>query len=1333
MVNTPENPPLTAEQQAQLVAQTHQKTKSVIIQEFINIQNDAESVRRDNDSSDLDKIKTIEGIPNSVKDKNNNRQKLQNVTDVVKQTFAAIQLSKRGAADMFDLPTSTTGLKVLETLASSMNVGDINEKNSLYLYEVIRKANNNELNDAAQFVSTFESIKYLQYTDKNLHRKISETFQSQVMILNIDFQEKTQVLSQLKTDDQKQQEKTGDVQNSPEIILQRAEKGRELNNNLRQLVDGSVTETALKQSDEFDRVEKRMKRQEEEQLKQNEIITEIDRIKNSIIFGFEEVKTAASKMKANPQEVKSKMDDLRRLLKNHYSSGLFDAETYKIYTDLIDQNEILIAEKMRGETVNQGRGSMLSTIQNYDMSWNQDEQNLILALDDPDQLVSLAQTKYGDLDEDGWKLFQSDIKQVFERMFEVAQSRPNDFWSESFSMYREDPAFKSLISQLNKLSESLGKHAYFRGKKVIVDGFTIQSDPLQLESAKVAPLRQTAERKISMDFSKSLETIANEMIDLKNMMEYTHNINVISNQGLGFDKIAEYSAKVDMRNVDSLFYKNQELVMAYNMYIQNMYQEFSLNYHIMPTDFGNRDKFNLDSIEWRTYRQLAASGGIKEVGDKKLIRMIRLASGLAKGVFGEYWGAALTARLPMEIDYSGDKPKLKSSFQSMNNAGLEKMLLTVDLDLLLQRYNLPRYWPKMRYAFAPRDFNDEKVRKKYHDNDHADIYKFGDKADTAWFNGRDNELAEFDDDFAFLSEHTRTSSIDMFLRGAWRFQQIRRFYTYEETSLGSGVYNRDPKGKLILNYETTLKKLQGIGPFAVKMFIDDFFEDRDWSNETSSEAQLSFLKVTDFTPDFIKKHFPANFKIKSEDELKKMTSKEIGEYFKPMKKHLYKTLIFDQLAAHRLTQFIAMESPRFMPEGETRLTSRMELKLNELFAGKYKKMYVKDHLMPMFIGALELTENEVWKIKKDEWRKRIDNNDWIFKDAQGEEIDILGEKNGLKEIDFDDPKMKEKLINYYHLTRDQLGAVVEIGHAPINLNDEEFLSHVKIMFKTLREGINDTDRLYTDRLDKVGGDKQELTTRYANLMAKNIGYIDHYLKGNLFDFSEFYIQQSGSRSPERMWGEVAGIATKMTPALRAIFTEAIPELVKKTYANQQELEQAIDNTIAKPFKEYFDAISGIDTPQALGDAKYLVAYIAALVGKDRMFRTKLIGSGAQDFARRMWGTQASFMTDHFKSVIDRPTTAFDSEQIWTLTHKLLNMVNIPIDKKKITGYKEKKNFLGVHEPISGKELHNLQQVIEVLGVTKGERIKEAIPMLAPIILLILFMLAKMALDKDKKK
>lgn len=1319
MIPSSETPPMSQTAKENLITQVADKASDVVRNEFDLIQTDVQDIKTETERKENeDQVKLARDIPQSVKDKPDVKQKLTNITEKVRQTLIAISL-EGNKVNYIKNPPAGNNLSILQTLYNSIDLNDINEKNSIYLNEIIKRGLNNQLTSPQELIDTFKSINYLQYIDPNIYRKISETFQTNALNLGVEKEK----LEELKTDEQKGQEKNKVNIETPEQTHKRNELIEETKKELAQFILRQITPEKIEHSNLYDQIENQLKRipdpKEREMVKTSRLLAEVQRIQNEFRDALLKIYNNDNDTRfTGENDISSGSEEFKKVLDRNIRDGLLvltDAQ-YENIIQNVDQLQKSYTEVARIRNSEKGH-SMAYMIQQNEV-WNTEEKQLLLSLDDSSLLEKLINQKYDSLSQGGWVKFQKDIEGVFNRLFDIAQARPDDFWQESFSELYEGHAFKLIVNRLNNLSDQLKKTEY--GRKIVeMEDFRSYSDTLQIESKKdVISKRLTGIRKTYPTFGSALSTLAGRMIDYKKIFEYTHNISQISNLGLGFDKIAEYSSRIKMQDIDRLFYKNPDLVEAYGLYLQNMYQELSLNYHILGTDFGSQDQNKLDEIERRTYKQLAAKKGIEVTDDKRIIRMIKMASGLTKGVTGEFWGAILTARLPMIhklVEKDGKiKHEITNSFVSLHNSGIEKMMWQVDLDLLLQRFNLPRFWPQMRYAFAPRDLDNSKIRNEYHDFDHTLIYRYKEMADQACFDGRPDELADADEKYTFMYEHFRTASVDYLLRGTWRFQQLRSYFAFTD--------KMDTKTKRpVVDFNTTIKKMEGIGPYLVKTFIDELFDPKapkaDWSeNPLGNKSPISF-EMLDLLVEKYKDDYSDFYK-----NYKKMNNKELEKNFLKMgeiKEIFYREYIFEPLVKMRPTQFIVMESPRYMPEGEKRLSDRLE---QYLFRSIYTKIenreHIKDIVLPLYIGAVELVENELWREHKKEWKQRLEEGNWKGSDP-------LNYK--MKAEDFDRPEIKEKLIAYFHLTQDQIGRIVEPGKT-YTLRDDEFLTHIKKFYHYLTKQIDDSDRW--DRVDKEKRKQEKLPKRYAHMMSKGMGYIDHYLKGNLFDFGEFFLQQAGSRGPERMLGETAGIATKSTPALRQIIVEAIPELVKREYKDQQELEQAVQQILAKPFKEWYDGIAAIDPDQANKDASYLMIYLSALVGKDSKFRMKLVGAAGEDFLRRMWGVQASFMSDHFKSIITRRTTAFDSDQIYTLVHTLSELINLPVDEHKIKGYEMK---MGIKRPTYEKNKNSLEQIEKVLNVTMDRRLIEASPMLGPIIFLIMFLMAKLALEKDKKR
>lgn len=1348
MIDSPEKP-LSKEQKVQKETEVRIKTADAIKNDFINFQIISEEIKNETDRFDNEKVQYAKDIPKVIKDRGNNRTNIGRIAEAVKQTLIAIKIDRKPDGTYSDdhniFPPASRN--TIRRLALSIDVNDINERNAVFLYSIFNLGYTDRLKDAPEIKSAFNSIKTLEFIDINLHDKIAKGFQECILSLpGLSDDERKNYIESLKTDSQKKAESSVSEKTKQELEKLRDESEsimHAIHDAVEQMTDPTRNANRLDNLVGDDRLTKTIKAERDA-----EIENRLYHMKTDLWVGMNDLIRYDKKGDftiPTDDDLLHSISGYRSKFENYFKRGIIKPDEYTQLVQSLNRYKEIAMIQLNEMRKNQGRALQYLADTYSGVTWERKEYDLIGALDSTDKLREKV-SEYNNLDTyDDWKRFYKDIKGVFEQLFEIPQAKPKQFWEQAFNPLHEGFFYQMMVQKLRGLGEIIKTDEYFRNKKVWVDDIFDELSPHDVEfSTEPGHMKLSGRKLVQVGVSTALKTVLHDqMIHLQDVREYLHNISIISLMGMGWDKMAEYSARLDIKNIDLLFYTTEGLSEAYNTYLQSMYQELAINGHMMWTNFGKKNNFGLDPIEERTYRQLAALRGVTDLDNKEIKRLIKIAGDLSKGVFGEFWGAAMTSRFPLltkdiyELDAKGNKiidpvtkqwrikqKALAPSYLSISYPGLEKMLKDLDIDYQLQRFTHPRFWDSLRYAFAPRDVKNHHIYREYQNIPHGEIYTYGRMDDNAFLQGRNDKMATFDSKYIMWKDKMRTSSVDFFLRGAWRFYQYEKYFVYKKDADNKMIIDPARNNQPILDFHATMKKLQGLGPYAVQLFIDDFFDNVGRENKfkdiKASESDMGTLGIEDLAKDVISdlvSKFEQNPNYKNEFGNYRAKGSLSDTEQKLVKRLLQKEYIFERLAAMRPTHFLAMETQRYTPENEILLTTRMETALKNIFKGAYPNNYIKGNLLPIYIGALEMVENKIYQNKKAEWRKSMDSGVWPTDDTL---------KYTLTDADFNNPEVKKALISYYHLSRTQSGAIPLEG-AFIQLQDEEFFHHVKTMFSELRKGIDDPNRK-----DEFS-DSQTLVERYSLLMSQRLGNVNYYIKGNLFDFSEFMFQQAGSRSPERMWGEVGAIATKMTPALTEIIYSKIGELVKTEYPDNHAFEKAVTEKLVEPFRKWFDAVNVVDPEGAMRESVYLVTFLAQALGKDRNMRMKVLGDIMSSFARRTWGTQGSLITDFFWSTVRRPTTSLDSDGIETLVHTLLSSVNMPLTKNKIVG--TKKGPFGIQIPDMKDEWgdRNMELVEEINGVRMRDRLWEASPIFPVIFLLIALMLAKLAWDKDKKK
>jgi hypothetical protein len=1342
------------------------KTADQLKQEFDAVQANVDNLKSEIETQDR-RVKENEKLPESIrggsqqaKDK---RTKLQNITEVVKQTILAINQPQ---ASKIDLPVDSVSL--LRNLAEEIDLWSINQNNAVFVDYIIRLGLENRLNSIANLKSTFRSIELLQYLDQGVYEKIADAFRDEARRLGAGEED----LDQLSSDWQKEQrEKIGA---SPKTIKhkqvrdqvgQSIEEGTNIIENLDiDSLNGTDYEREINaqysQADPASRADQieEAKKEKIQSLKNQlrERLRNILRAEWHPDQSLDDTDFAAARRdfsikEFDPNQMAANVREFLRLVEDLGARGVIKPSEYSRLTEIANnlkdngrQYLEVAADDYKRRTLAAHAEDVLGELKNHE--------ELLNALENLDLFKAYIKRKgyfRAQNDRVGWDEFCKDVRNLFETLFEVAQSQPKLFWQESFYELHEGFLYKRMVRALKTLGDAIRDDPDLRNKNVMVWDFYAYSEKLaNPELDKLIPGRNLVGRnKVSVKLDEAIRSVlANQMVDLKDFTEYCHNVNVIAQVGMGFDKLAEYASKLRMRDVMRIIASTEGLSDAYNLLLENMQMELALNNHVLRPDFGELGQFNYDRVERQTAIQLCSDRGKEKIDDPEIKRLIRLASGITKGVTGEFWGTAWTASLPIGVKEVIEKIgketvrhyEIDNIYLSLSNPGIEKMMPTLDIFFLLRRFKLPRQWVEIMAAFIPRNY--EKFPKRMGISktawwQHGDLYEWYKEKDEAMFKGRTDKLANQDENYIFADELTKTASMDYFLRGGWRFYVYHTCLVYERKS--DGKPKTDAKGKMILDFEATMRQLQGVGPYFVKTFLDDLFAEED----PVYQKDISAMTLDNLAPHVIKPGSPEEAAlIKIDPKSKWKVGEEIYKLSDKQKNLLqeifYDEYIFQPLAAKRPSHFIVMEDRRWMPRDEVTkghtLRDRLLDRLVEIYKERYDDTYIREYVLPLYTGALELAEKTVWDKHKKEWKKnREDGIYWPDHDP----LNYIFNESSFEGKFFKDD-LHDRLINYFKLQKQHIGLIPDPGRKDLIIDDEEFIAHLKDFTKTLISAIREER---WDRVKHTDENKITLTMRYAKFLRKSMGKVEYYLKGNLLDLNEIYLHQAGSRTSERFFGESAAIAKDMTDTLKHMFINCYPALVKNIYGSDEQFEKAVEQIFGQPFKKIFDAIAIIDATQAHGFCKNWITMSAELLQLDRIWRIAG-GSAALNWFRRYNGTQGSYFTDKIPQTVREPATALTSPRAEIFVRTCAKAIDLPREGRVKKAYKPLKIFgksipflkiIPEHEKHEAK--HHIEQIINFLGLQRGLQITEASPAILIILPIILLLLAKLALDKGKKR
>ena len=1371
-----------------------------------------------NDKKQLDSeksksvIRMNESLPVEVAKDGQTMKRIKNVVTVVKHTIQLIQGgSEIKAEDNILAGVSGLPKNILVELCKNLDLGEINEKNALYLNEIIYRSLNGQLETVDSLVSLFKDVENLRYLDYNIYRSVSSIFTAQAHEMRATENQ----LEKLTTEDIKKEEKANltetlrykeyktikdDWVNGSKNMRETIDQQININNivnsglakerikikdltpnqkdyqeNLKKVNQDLLSEVKLKLTHDLATISG----SSSDKLKLPEKAT-IDQITRARIDS-ESISpdTTVQDINANYNRFIAGLDEYKS--QGVISPGLYDylrTESQKYVENA--KNMLRYGDQIRSE----GRSLWDIAVGYMPGTWEEDQAKILLSLGSKEKFKAYIKTEYNnfeDKDSKNWKLFSSRIRGLYDAIFSAAASNPKDFWQVSFNELTEGMVYKRLNSFLLSLGENLNEDTTFgknNGIKVKVSEVYAMTEDQTFQGSYLsggATLSQVRERKVTV--GDAITILEHQMVDYKDLRELSHDINALTELGGGIEKLAEISSRVRMGDLGRMMTLMPGLSTAINYYCENLHKVTALNNRTFPTDFGLRDGiYNLDPTGWATFRQLRSTRSIKRIADtfgwkdKDYHQLVQMAQGYAK-IVGTFFGSGLNSRLPQDIRWIKDnkdeagrmKGILEHNLKSLSDPGIEKTMASIDIGLNWSRFNNPRLFQEILYVWAPRIVKGWKPERADKLLNHTDVYHWYEVGEDAFANGQKNDLIDFQKKHIFLIDDLHTDSIDMGLREGWRHFYYRAFLVYNKDK--NGKFEIDPAtGKKKLDFAKTLVRLRGLGPQIVKIFIKDIFDETaDKKKSDISDITIENLcagTFKDFDKDF-EAEITGLFDGKKLGQIEWADSSKTAfrkgfklseDQKKALKTFYYKKYIFDHIRDTRPSHFIVMENRTWIPEDEVRGTPDGKIKgytfhdrLLEYLCDVYKDVYqdkawIKTYLLPMYVDALIVTEKNVWDEYLEDWKEN--ESKYSF--------DLNNDPFNYKFTEEDFDKYQDELVSFYKENKNYIGES-QIGGQKISFSDDEFFKHLKGFYRTLDKVIKMERWDHNMVKNKLGvwrhtGDKVTLQDRYADMLNGGQGHIDSYLTFNMLNLDEFHFETSGSRGPERMFGETALDVEKMEPNLQKIFNQSLSQFVRHPINNYEEFEKRVTALFSKEFNEAYEAIAFTDQTLAWDYMSRMIYRVFVAATKDKIFRVGAVGPFMEGALRRWNEYQASYASDKVKITLEEGGFSMDSAQAKKFFEIVGNAIGMArtieqvkkIEPAKLFGKELKGNwaklFPGrVTNKTLGERETSIDDIAKAADVTIGPNLLEASPMIPLIILAIIAMLAKLAFDKENKK
>src|SRR3989344_718796 len=627
-----------------------------------------------------------------------------------------------------------------------------------------------------------------------------------------------------------------------------------------------------------------------------------------------------------------------------------------------------------------------------------------------DHLMKLQNNQQEGRIEDWWKTFTFQVRDVLEELFSSSlDAHPQDFFDQGFDQLKEGAFYKRFLQSLRNLGAEIDEYKGKNRNVYLLQDMMVDIPDVAFLSSRKQTVEQgyrTVGGKMAHAY-KATKSVAlpdaisswlqTRMTSFKDIVEYFHNAEVISDKGMGFEQMAKFAERLEMTELDDILLEDPDLSLAYNLYIKSLHNFLSLHNRNVINAFGSRDKsLDLDNIQADAFLKFCVLTGIdpeamvrgtdkiSTTERKKLKRKIRMASGIAKGGTAEFWDALLTSRMLVSWERNKDGSfKVKRPYYGSQNGGYEKMIANLDLDLLEERFKIPGHWWAFRHVFHPRDlvFQEDTWFDHYDHNQVYDVMKWMEDARAS---GYSDELLDFDKKNIIFGDTQKTVVIDLMRRGSWRFAQYEADLIYLE-------------GTTDIDYMHSLERMQRLGLYIVKRFLDDTVKDEDhpdkYKHVRRQIRNASQFHNVDLGEEFRRKYQSVNnfrgFMDELEERLhekhelmekierkggydvfgrEKKKLKEIKEFEDKYKQILYEVEIIQRMINMYPSQITTLERRRHTPKNETTLLEELTDFLNSHLMTPentdYSRQYIESRVFPLFMSSVEVIEQKKWEETK---------------------------------------------------------------------------------------------------------------------------------------------------------------------------------------------------------------------------------------------------------------------------------------------------------------------------------------------------------------------------------
>lgn len=1243
----------------------------VIVEEFNQVKQSAQEIKRDIDDN-LNEVKRTKTIPSIITRDTDKMRKNISVVDLVKQTVVAIQEQKLA------LPSGESGVVVNKVIQSIGDISTIDALSASFLYEVLEKGLNGELNNSQNLLNVLHSIKNLEYVDKNLFKKIAKDFETEANAIGMNENEKNRfqdILQRLEGQSEKQSSSKSDYQEAMEKMMAHGEDTerflvgtmQNMESKIQSIVDSEV------------RAKYQGTTQDENSIKREIEIEAQKRIdeSNAVIMSYANLIDYGDPRKGGTPKISPlKRQNYINKLKGLVSKGYLDSGSVDRIEELLDETVSLMESApppSRPDSLTQMADQFGIELQ------QEDQKRLLAALDNPQEFRRyLEDPRFYVNGHFELEKFWQQVRDVCEDVISVVDNHPGAFFEHAFNPMYHGQFYNRFTAALRNAADRLESDPSTRdfAKQTIkyIDLETAsdrnQADLNSGTAKKQLVFKVEKESKLSEALSSA---VTGWMSEYREVYEYLHDAEKVIKEGMGWETLAKYAEKIKSSSMDWFFLQDKDISKAYGYYIPSLKSTLYLNNRVAIPTINNPDhKFHLDGPQrMALFKMLGDIGTDNPDPDsreiRRLSRRIRMASGAAKAYTFEYWNIWQPIHMPRTVkkvidqNYPGGY-RLAYEFDPAGASGdVDKMKSAIDFEATLRRFWLPRRFPNIPYLFIPRNLG---RNAEYVPWNHTMVPEVKKMHEDAYERGASNEYLDFVQKYQTLGEYARHNIMGVFARGAWRTDEYLRFV---EMSQDRKTYN----------FPATISNLMRVGTFPLKTFIDG-------------------VKV-DLVDDISYKA------IMGKDKPSKASKDDTVEF----KKKCYEVMIYKRMFNLTPTKVMEFERRENTPFGEKLVREDSWEFLIGKYKGKLHENLIREKLSSLFIEALEIVQKE----KAIQFHNQSKNCQSIEQLLNLYGAHSNNPSEGLSAADFKMCEAKLKaFFNVYKMNWSNFNKAEYGGTSLDFLKFEDFINDALPGYLgTLKKSIYKPrkERAYGVKKDNNGdavvenGQLVLIETKefkdakfislHERLLKLNDLKINHLeFGGEDLDFSEFYLARGGERIVARFTGEGNAMATKAVGNMQKLFEIIGPNLCKKSYKSSKEVEEIAGKEVAPIIAEIGNALGAADAEWGQETVLRHMMYLGRALSKDHDWvkRMTIVGDAVEDWMRRVTKKEGSFYQDFFVSRLDRRTTAFGPDLLQALYTTVFNATDIPWEPENIAkgGYKNVEYDIPIITKLTGRKI-----------------------------------------------